>query len=294
MTTTDLDSTAYAEEEGSPSQQSDASSQADQTDENERERELQRRLTQQGREAAEARRAAAYAQQHAQALSGTVSELQAQVRLLTESMSEQQRVDSERKQQEMDAYLKTLPPEQRLDRKIEILGEQIKQLRTGATPSQPAQQQRPQQQPQRQAAPQTDEAASVEYMRQRAIQIVNEAQQEFGVKVDVGTLDDAAWESEDAFYRAVMRTAARDSQNGGTDVPRKPPANETPQQMQQRIRQEIQEELGVSSPNGPRGTARRTTKPSEADVHSLVNAYDSSKGPRANAAKLREMRERMG
>src|SRR5262245_43572821 len=224
MTTTDLDPTADADQEAPPSQESDGSESAyPEGDENERERELQRRLTQQGREAADARRQAAFAQQQASSLQGTVTELQAQVRLLTASMTEQQRADETRKQQELDNYLKTLPPEQRLDRKIEILGEQIKQLRTAATPSQPAQPPAAPQQPQRASSEE-----SLEYMRKRAVEIVGEAQAEFGVKVDVSQFDDAAWETEESFYRTVMRTAARDSQNGGADVPRKPPANETP------------------------------------------------------------------
>ena len=141
MTTTDLDSAADAQDRNPPSPPSDAGYEADQAqDENERERELQRRLTQQGREAADARRAAAYAQQHAQTLQSTVTELQAQVRLLTESMSEQQRADQVRQQRELDAYLSTLPPEERLDRKIELLGQQVERLQTAATPSQPVQQ----------------------------------------------------------------------------------------------------------------------------------------------------------
>lgn len=296
MTTTDLDSAAAAYEQDTPPQDSGAGDQADQAqDENERERELQRRLTQQGREAAEARRAAAYAQQHASALAGTVTELHAQVRLLTESMSEQQRQQAERQQRELDAYLKTLPPEQRLDRKIEILSEQIKQMRTAATPSRPAQPAPAAQQPQPQAPQQQySEQESLEYMRQRAVQIVNEAQSEFGVKVDVSQFDDSAWETEESFYRAVMRSAAQQSQNGGTDVPKKPPANETPQQMQQRIRREVEEQLGVSSPNGPKGTPRKTGKPNEDDVKNLVSGYQSAKGPKAQVQKLREMRERMG
>jgi len=290
MTTTDLDSAADASEDLPPSPPSDAGEEADQAqDESERERELQRRLTQQGREAADARRVAAYAQQQSQALQGTVTELQAQVRLLTESMSEAQRADQVRRQQELDRYLESLPPEQRLDRKIEILGEQIKQLRTAATPSRPAQQQ-PAPQQQRPAS----EQESLEYMRRRAVEIVGEAEREFGVKVDISQFDDSAWETEESFYRAVMRNAARDSQNGGTEVPRKPPANETPQQMQTRIRREVEQELGVSSPNGPRATTKKTTKPTEGDVRDFVNGYQSAKGPKASVAKLKEMRERMG
>src|SRR4029434_11188913 len=178
-----------------------------------------------------------------------------------------------------------------LDRKIEILGQQIQQLRQAATPSRPSQPQQPQ--PQRQAAPPQQsysEQESLEYMRQRAIEIVGEAQREFGVQVDVSTFDDGAWESEESFYRAVMRTAARDAQNGGTDVPKKPPANETPQQMQARIRREVEDQLGVSSPNGPKGTPRTTRKPSEDDVKSLVNGYQSAKGPKAQTAISEERR----
>jgi hypothetical protein len=295
MTTTDLDTVAAAQEEVPPSQDSDAGDGADQSqDENERERELQRRLTQQGREAADARREAAYAKQQSQALSGTVTELHAQVRLLTESMSEQQRQDQARKQQELDAYLKTLPPEQRLDRKIEILSQQVEQLRKAATPSRPSQPAAPQPQQHQAPQPSYSEQESVEYMRQRAVAIVNEAQTEFGIKVDVSTFDDSAWETEESFYRAVMRTAASQSQNGGTDVPKKPPANETPQQMQQRIRREVEEQLGVSSPNGPKGTPRKTGKPTDEDVRAHVNGYQSAKGPKASVAKLRELRERMG
>src|SRR5215471_10830017 len=294
MTTTDLDPTAYAEENAAPSSESDGSQQADQQEENERERELQRRLTQQGRETADARRAAAYAQQQSQALQGTVTELQAQVRLLSASLGEQQQAEQTRRQRELDAYLETLPPEQRLERKIQILGQQIQQIqqiqqRPAATPSRPAQPPAPQPN----QAQQPTEQDSVEYMRQRAVQIVGEAQQEFGVKVDVSTLPDAAWETEDDFYRAVMREAARQSQ-GDVSKHSKPPANETPQQMQTRIRREIQDELGVSSPNTPRSAPRNGKKPTEADVRTFVDGYQSAKGPRASVAKLKEMRERMG
>jgi hypothetical protein len=78
-------------------------------------------------------------------------------------------------------------------------------------------------------------------------------------------------------------------------MPKQTPANETPQQMQTRIRREVEEQLGVSSPNGPRAAARTNgKKPTEEDVRATVNGYNSAKGPKANAAKLREMRERMG
>lgn len=289
MTTQDSEEVASAEE-ASPSPEPDGQEQAAPTpEESERERELQRRLTQQGREAAEARRAAAAAQQQASTLQSNLIELQSQVHLLTENLSEQQRQQAERQQRELDEYLKTLPPEQRLDRKIELLGEQIKQLqRPAATPSRPA--------PQRPPAPvqqPPDDRGTLDYMRRRAIEIVGEAESEFGVKVDVSAFPDSSWESEEAFYKAVMRTAARQSQNGGT-MPKQSPANETPEQMQRRIRREVEESLGVSSPTSPRPAAKRGGKPTEEDVHGLVNGYQSAKGPRAAVAKLREMRERMG
>lgn len=290
MTTQDLDPSATAEYD-TPSPPSDGSDQAaPEQDENERERELQRRLTQQGREAAAARQQAAQATQQANLLNQNVRELQSQVQLLTAHLTEQQREQEARKQQELESYLATLPPEQRLDRKIELLGEQVRQLQTAATPSRPVQPPPPQPQ---QDAPITDQQ-TLDYMRERAIQIVREAEQEFGVRVDVSQMSDAEWESEDSFYRAVMKRAARGSQNGDT-MPKQTPATETPQQMQNRIRREVEEQLGVSSPNGPRAAARSNgKKPTEDDVHNLVNGYQSAKGPKANAAKLREMRERMG
>lgn len=292
MTTEDLDPSATAEYEDPPSPPSEGSDQAaPEQDENERERELLNRLTQQGRETADARRAAAYAQQQSDGLSKTVGELQSQVQLLTAHLTEQQRADEVRKAQELENYLSTLPPEQRLDRKIELLGEQVKQLQTAVTPSRPVQPP-----PARQPAPPPPAAPSedvtLQYMKDRAIQIVNEAQTEFGVKVDVSQLSDADWESEESFYKAVMRRAAKGE---GDAMPgKKPPAEETPQQMQTRIRREVEEQLGVSSPNGPRTGAPRGKKPTEDDVHSLVNSYKSGQGPKAQVAKLREMRERMG
>lgn len=293
MTTQDLDPSATAEQEAPPSQESDGSEQAaPEQDENERERELQRRLTQQGREAAEARRQAAYAQQQATTLTTSVRELQSQVQLLTAHLSEQQRADATRQQQELDNYLATLPPEQRLERKIEALGTQVKQLQTAATPSQPVQPPRPPAIARPEDAP--SDQATLDYMRDKAIQIVREAEAEFGVKVDIGQLSDADWDSEETFYKAVVKRAAKGSQNGDA-MPKQTPANETPQQMQQRIRREVEESLGVSSPNGPRAAATtRGKKPTEEDVHALVNGYNSAKGPKANTAKLREMRERMG
>jgi|SRR5215831_18294554 len=291
MTTQDLDPSADAEQQAPPSQgDSEGSEQAvPEQDENERERELQRRLTQQGRETAEARRAAAYAQNQATVLTSTVQELQSQVTLLTAHLGEQQRADQQRQQQELDNYLATLPPEERLDRKIQILGEQVKQLQTAATPSRPVQQQ-----PAPQAAPQpqaSSDDATLQYMKDRAIAIVNEAEAEFGVKVDVSQLSDGDWETEEAFYKAVMRRAAR---GNGEAMPKKTPATETPQQMQARIRREVEESLGVSSPNGPKPAAARAHKPTEDDVKSMVNGYSSAKGPKAQVQKLREMRERMG
>jgi len=291
MTTQDLDPSATAEDEAPPSPESDGNEQAaPEQDENERERELQRRLTQQGRETAEARRAAALAQNQASVLTSTVQELQSQVQLLTAHLGEQQRADQARQQQELDNYLATLPPEERLDRKIQILNEQVKQLQTAATPSRPVQSAPAPQQPQPQQQTSSDDA-TLQYMKDRAIAIVNEAEAEFGVKVDVSQLADGDWESEEAFYKAVMKRAAR---GNGEAMPKKPPATETPQQMQARIRREVEEQLGVSSPNGPRPAAARAHKPTEDDVKSAVNSYSSAKGPKAQVQKLREMRERMG
>jgi hypothetical protein len=268
------------------------------TEAEQREREIQRRLTQSGREAAEARRQAATAQQVAAAQAAQITELQSTVRLLTEHANASQRAQAEERQRQIEAELASLPPADRLERKIELLQGQITSLQTAAPQARPVQQTPPapqsqQTQPQAQREPTDDERAA--YMEQRVKQIVEEAQNEFGVRVDLDQIPDGDWESEESFYRSVMKQAALGARNGGETVPPQKKAAETPAQMRDRIRQEEREKLGVNSPTAPRATpAPRKKAPDEAEVRASVQSYDSKLGPKANLKRLQELRQSMG
>ncbi|HSS25383.1 MAG TPA: hypothetical protein VLL82_13515 [Mycobacterium sp.] len=261
-----------------------------------REREIQRRLTQQGREAAEARRQAAAAQAQLAAQNTQIGQLQTAIQLLTANASERDRRDAEQRQQQIEAELASLPPADRLERKIELLQGQINTMRTAVPQAQPAQAASPPRQQPAQPAPEqgTDDERAA-YMERRVREIVQEATNEFGVSVNLDQVPDDDWNSEDTFYRSVMKQAALAARsNGGESMPRKEAA-ETPAQMRDRIRQEERERLGVSSPAAPRATpAGRKKQATEADVRAQVQNYDSRLGPKANLKRLQELRQGMG
>jgi hypothetical protein len=262
------------------------------TEAEQREREIQRRLTQSGREAAEARRQAATAQQVATTQATQIGELQATVRLLTEQASAQQQAQAAERQKQIEAELASLPPADRLEKKIELLQGQITSLQTAAPQARPVQPPTPPVPPPPTEASADERAA---YMERRVREIVQEANAEFGVQVDLDQVPDGDWESEETFYRSVMKQAAHGARNGGETVPPSKKAAETPAQMRERIRQEERDKLGVNSPASPRATpAARRKAPDEAEVRAQVQAYDSRLGPKANLKKLQELRNSMG
>ena len=265
------------------------------TDADAREREIQRRLTQSGREAAEARRQAAAAQQVLAAQTQQIGELQASIKLLTANLSERDRQAAQQQQAALEAELQSLPPADRLERRIGMLQDQVNQLRTAAPPAQPAQQRTPAPQPPtvQQRAPTDEERAA--YMEKRVREIIQEASTEFGVTVNLDQIPDGDWESEDTFYRSVMKQAAQAS-TGGNGMPAKKTA-ETPAQMRERIRQEERDRLGVNSPTAPRAapaSSSRKKAASEEDVRAAAQGYDSKLGPKANIARMKELRATMG
>ena len=254
-----------------------------------REREIQRRLTQQGRENAELRRQMQAAQQ---ASVNQINELQSTVRLLAEKASADQRAQAEAQQRQFEAELASLPPADRLERRIEILQGQINTLRQPAVqPAQPV----PQQHPPAQREPTDDERAA--YMEKRVREIVAEASTEFGVSVNLDQIPDGDWESEETFYRSVMKQAAQSSRTGGGNEAMPAKKAETPAQMRDRIRQEERERLGANSPAAPRAasaTSSRKKAADEADVRAAAQAYDSKLGPKANLKRMQELRSTMG
>jgi len=263
------------------------------TDADAREREIQRRLTQSGREAAEARRQAAAAQEVLRAQTQQIGQLQASIQLLTAQASQQQQAEAQRQQAQMEAELASLPPADRLDRRMTMLQAQLDQLRTAGAPRQPAQQQAPAPQPPPVQRDPTDQERA-DYMEKRVKEITAEAQQTFGVTVNLDEIPDNDWESEDTFYRSVMKQAAQAS-TGGNGVPPKKQA-ETPAQMRDRIRQEERERLGVNSPAAPRAAPSSSRKKTadEAEVRAAAQTYDSKLGPKANVKRMQELRATMG
>lgn len=131
-------------------------------------------------------------------------------------------------------------------------------------------------------------------MERRVKEIVQEAQSEFGVAVNLDQIPDGDWEAEESFYRSVMKQAAQSSRTGGESVPDK--KAETPAQMRDRIRQEERDKLGVNSPSTARATPTSSRKKaaSEEDVRAAAQGYDSRLGPKANLKKLQELRASMG
>jgi hypothetical protein len=255
------------------------------------ERDIQRHLSQQGRELAEARRQAATANQVATAQAAKINELEANFRLIAEHLTEQQRQAAAARQAQMEAELARLPPQDRLERKLELLQGQVAQMQTAAPQAQPVQ---PPPQPQAPAGAGAQQEDPAVYMERRIKEIQAEAQTEFGVLVTTDEVPDDAWGSEDAFYRSVMKQAALKSRDGGTPVAQKPAA-ETQEQMRERIRREERERLGINSPASARAApSSRKKSATEADVRAAVQTYDSKLGPKANIARMQKLREGMG
>jgi hypothetical protein len=259
------------------------------------EREIQRRLTQQGRENADLRRQIVAANQAAQAQQAKMSELETGYRLLTANLSERDRRDAAARQQQIEAELASLPPADRLEKKIELLQGQITHLQTAAQPRPVQAQPAAAPQPATPTVPSPSDQERADYMERRVREIAQEAQAEFGVAVDLDAIPDQDWDSEETFYRSVMKQAAQASRTGGTTVAPRKQAAETPAQMRDRIRAEEREKLGVNSPASPRATpAARKKAPDEGDIRAAVQSYDSKLGPKANLAKLKELRQSLG
>lgn len=258
-----------------------------------REREIQRRLSMQGREAAEARRQAQQAQAQLAGQTQQIGELQAGIRLLAANLTERDRRDAEARQQQQQAELERLPPADRLARQIQLLQSEVHDLRTAGAQRQPAQP-TPPPAPQQQALAQTgaNDDERRQYMERRVQEIVTEAETEFGARPNLDEIPDAAWDTEETFYREVMKQAARAGQGGTAVATNK---DETPAQMRERIRQEEREKLGATAPNGARPAATRRGKAAGADeVRAAAQSYDSKLGPKANIARMQKLRDTMG
>jgi hypothetical protein len=247
-----------------------------------REKDLEQRLRRQGTELASARRLAAQAATQA-------AELKAAVDNLTARQNTQEQGEAERRERERQNYLNSLPPEKRTSEEVRLLKDEMKALKTGMGTAQRA--------PAPAPANTGADDPTVEYMRARAQEIMSEVGTEFEVEFsreDIASLNGTnAWDSEDSFQAALLRMAARKVRDGaqsGGNMPGSPKnsgngSTEAPKTSQQGA--------GAGSPASPRAAGKPNRKPTEEDVKGAVSGYDSRLGPKANVAKLKELRARM-
>ena len=176
-------------------------------------------------------------------------------------------------QQSREAYLATLPPEQR------ALEEIVELKRMLAGKGQPSPQQAP-----RRTAPQVDPETvrqrRIEYAQQRSDEILDDLADELGVDLrehfNVG--DDSSpidWTNE-ATFTATARAAARIIAQGGTVAGSK----KTP------------EKAAASRPLSPRPSAapaKRKTPPTMEEFQTTLSGYNSKLGPKAMRKELEKM-----
>lgn len=249
-----------------------------------RERELERRLTQQGRELSQTRQALT-------AITPKISTLESAITSLTHNLSARDQADADRREQEREAYLKTLPADQRALKKVELLEAELKSLRSSRTDAQPA----------RSATPPVSNDPDVAYMRQVAQGIVERAQRRYGVALtpeEIRGLPEAAWEDEHAFhdhvYDLASEKASRAKRAGEGEEDDVPKGKDGKDEADERTRRIVRQELGTGSPTAPRAAAPKGKRPGEDDVKQVVNTYNSAEGPRGNIKRLKELRARMG
>lgn len=289
MTTTDENLEVSADEQQAPpedqepqepgSEGSEAGESAPRPEPTAREKELEQRLRRQGTELANARRLAAQAVSQA-------TELRSAVAGITERQNQQDKDAAERRERERQNYLNSLPPDKRYPEELKLLRQELNTLReTGTRAAQSAQ--APAQ------APGGD--PEIEYLRARAQEIMFSVASEFEIEFtqeDIQSLAGTnAWDTEDTFQAALLRMAAKKvkEQSGGT----MPKSNDNSNSNASTQPKAAAQGAGAGSPASPRAAGRPSRKPTEEDVKQAVAGYNSSAGPKANIAKLKEMRSRM-
>lgn len=254
-------------------------------DEAKRERD---RRAQEGRELAELRR------QNAQ-LAGQVTGLYDQLNKIGASLSE-------REKREQEAYLQSLPPDERADKRIELL-----EQRLDAATARTTQQQQPQDARVGQSRQETEQEARDRLSRE----ILAEVNAQFGTDI---TLEDAAdlgerglidWGGPDTFRStlktvAAMSTASRQAtppkegvEGGGGNVANKQQGSSVSEDERTRIRREEEEriyrELGISRPNSARAASGRPAPPDPQEIRQATWDYNprNPKAARQRIAKIR-------
>lgn len=241
--------------------------------------EVRARLASAGRETANERQRREQAEQQVVQLSG---QLNAAINRLTgveQYLARQQ-------QEEQEAELSALPPEQRVLREVENLKAQLaRQQQAASAPPLPAPRETPQQ-----------------YQARRTREMVEEANQDYslnGRMVITGNesvLDTSSEQAFKASIRALAATRAEFTPTEETNVAKKPAAQETPAEMETRIakqvRAEVMKELGVGGSNSARPSSTSIPDdPTRADYDKVAYNRRPGDGMMATKQKLREIRD---
>lgn len=272
-----------------------------------REKELQDRLAAQGRTLAEVRRAN-------EALQTQLAETSSAVAELRESMTAQQRAQDARDQAATEAWLDSLPEDQRTREELRMQRERVQRLEetlargrndeakpqpSGSRPQPSQQQETPQQ-----------------YQARRMREIIDSAQTRYGVTItrdELEAIPEEEWEQESAFTGAVFGLAASkaakpattqstNAGQGDDDMANKDKSNattttgkETEADIEARVRRNVLRELGVSGAEAPRAAASRRNgpAPTSEEVKEATFDYNSRQGPKAQVARLKDMRSKM-
>jgi hypothetical protein len=222
------------------------------------------------------------------ALEETNVQLAQNVSVLTSRLEQMGAQLSAREQRDQEAYLNSLPPDERLEKKVELL-----EQRLAAPPARPTQP----------AAPPTEDP--VAYQRRRAQEILDGINERFGTDitpeeaVELGRRGIVDWASEDT-YVATLRSVAiqaaqarpTPSQGGVTPQGKETPVakNSQTDDIDKRIQDGVDaalRDLGIHRPNSPRAAAASGPVSSE-DMQKTTWGYSSRQGPKAMRAKLQQ------
>lgn len=191
-----------------------------------------------------------------------------------------QQKQTEDEQTRIEAYLRTLPPDQQALKRIELVEKRLAaQMARPASPAADA-----------------EEQARRAFIAKRKREILDEVNETFGLDVDAALAGDEV-ELDDSGEQAFKRSAAAIARERirGNDVAKQLAKAQKKQDMDpntiaEQIKQQVLRDLGVGAPLSARpagGSAKVDTE----DFNKVFYGHDAKKGPRAMMKKLADLRE---
>jgi hypothetical protein len=209
------------------------------------------------------------AEQQVQGLSETVQRLERQLNQLNQNFTAQQR-------QRMEEELNMLPPEERLEKRIEMMEARVAQALRPAQPTYPQ-------------APPADIQAQIRARAMELLQVVNADYGLVGDEMIDLTTPGLDFTTEARFVAsagkiAEQRVNATENEED-TPVPAKKttgavqPAAEDREALKNELKKEVMRELGISRPNSPAAAPAHSGGPvTSEDFIKAAQSYDSRKG----------------